>query len=243
MRKGIILTAVIGLFVFDSGMSQAAGKGQKPEGRQSCDVLRGATSGLYGLCVSYCSVRDQSNVDLNEIASVKAAAPSIELLRKYNNKRRAGDPEMPCFKNTGPTDGDSGGSDDTGDDTGGDDGSTGGDPPPAPPAQCPCWTGEELASLDGMLPTSSLGNPVVDCTAIEENGLAYKRQVVEGYDMGFLTTVEGVAWASSDSGGAEPYNGCFFSNSAGSLNLPIERADAESCVQEVASHCAELGSP
>lgn len=233
MRKGIVLTMVISLFVLASGMSQAAGKGQKPEGPRSCDVLRGATSSLYGLCVAYCAVRDQSDVDLNDVASIKAAAPSIELLRKYNNKRRDGDPEMPCFKNTGPID----------DGAGGDDGSTDGDAPPTPVAQCPCWTGEELASVDGVLPTSSLGSSVVDCTTIEENGFAYKRQVAEGYDMGFLTTVDGVAWASTDSGGAEPYNACYFSTSAGTLNFPLERADAESCVQEVANHCAALGNP
>lgn len=242
MQKGIIVwAAVIGLFLLNSGVTQAAGKVRKAEGPRSCDVLRGATSGLYGLCVSYCSVRDQSDVDLNEIASVKAAAPSIQLLQKYNDLRQDGDPEMPCFRNSGPTDGSGGGDGGTGGDGG--DGSSGGDSPPPPPAQCPCWTSEELGSIDGVLPPSDLGDPVADCTTIEENGIAYKRQVVEGYDLGFLTTVEGVAWASFDAGGTEPYNGCFFSNSSGSLNFPVERADAEACVQEIANHCAALGNP
>lgn len=234
MRKGIVLTMVISLFVLASGMSQAAGKGQKPDGPRSCEVLRGATSGLYGLCVSFCAVRDQSDVDLNDVASIKAAAPSIELLRKYNNKRRDGDPEMPCFKNTGPID----------DGAGGDDGSTDGDAPPTPVAQCPCWTGEELASIDGVVPPSSLGPPIVDCTINEENGFAYKQEAVEGYDLGFTIAPEVFALASTDSGGVEPYNGCFFSRTgSSSISFPLERADAESCVQEVANHCAALGNP
>lgn len=241
MRTGLLIFIVAGVFALSPAAAQAAGKGQNREGPSECDVLKGATSGLYGLCVSYCATRDQSRVDLNNVASVRAAAPSIALLRKYNSKRQDGDPIMPCFKNGGSTD------DDSDDDTsGGGDDTSGGEPPPAP-AQCPCWTGADLASIDGELPASSLGSPAIACTFNEENGAIHKRQVAEGYDAGWITTVEGVAWASIDSGGADPYNGCFFSTSSGttsdSQNFPIERADAENCVQEIANHCSVMGYP
>jgi hypothetical protein len=229
MRVSILLIAVTGFLAVVPANAQS-GRGQTPDHVNACTDLRGGTKGLYGLCVAFCSARGQS-VDLNDIASLKAAAPDISILREYNILKRRGDPEMPCFQSDTPPD----------------DGSSGGDDPggsePPPPTSCPCWTGDELASIDGDLPPMDRMFSLVDCTALEENGIIYQRQVVEGYGLELPETVEGVAWASVDTGGLEPHNACYFWNRSGQRNFPLEQADAVQCLQEVASHCAAIGNP
>lgn len=253
MRISILLFVLIS-FLSVGDANAKPGSNQRPAHMdETCDELEGGTPGLYGLCVAFCSERDQSNVDLNDIASVKAAAPRIETLRRYNALKRNHDPDMLCMPNTGSggddpaetsggdsggdSDGDSGG-DSSGDSTGG----TGSEEPP-PPAQCGCWTGAELASIDGVSSSGDTAAYGVDCTANNYEGVMYQDQVVEGYDFLGLITREGVAWASFDAGDIEPYNGCYFSTADGVRNFPLELADAKNCVSEIAAHCAMLGNP
>ncbi len=258
MRISILLFVLIGFLSFGDANAQR-GSNQPAHMDETCGVLKGkdGTPGLYGLCVAFCSDRDQSNVDLNDIASVKAAAPRIETLRRYNALKRNHDPDMLCMQNPDPSgdepaetsgggsDGDSGGDSDgdSGGDSDGDStGGTGSEEPP-PPAQCGCWTGAELASIDGVSSSGDTTAYGVDCTSNEFNGVMYENQVVEGYDFSGLITREGVAWASFDAGDIEPYNGCYFSTADGTRNFPLELADAKNCVQEIATHCAALGNP
>jgi hypothetical protein len=226
MRILLLPIAAASLLTTYSANAQPPG-GDAPDHVDACAELRGGTPGLYGLCVSYCRQQDLSDVDLNDIASVRAAAPDVKLLENYNRRRRNGDPEMPCFANSSS-------SDDPPPPT---------DEPPPPPAMCPCWTGQELGSLDGELPPRDGYASAAECVALDENGVVYRQQVSEGYDLGLLLTVEGVAWASVDSGGQEPYNGCFFSNATSQKNFPLEQTDAAICVQDVVNHCAALGNP
>lgn len=239
MRISILMIAMAGM-LFAVPANAQPGRGQAPDHVSACAELKGGTKGLYGLCVSFCARRDLSNVDLNDVASIKAASPDISTLRQYNVLRKRGDPEMPCFENTTPPDDDSANDDSGSGGSGSDD--TGGSEPP-PPAQCPCWTGAQLASIDGELPAIDGASSILDCTSHVEGGLVYKQQAAEEYDFGFITSVEGVAWASVDTGGLEPYNGCFFSNGVEQKSFPLEQADAAQCVQEVVNHCELFGNP
>ena len=170
MRISVIVIVALGFLMLNPVEAQAAGKGKQPQASKVCSELKNATKGLYGLCVAYCSVKDQSDVDLNDTRSVKKAAASLGLWHKYEAKRAIyGGPPMPCRPNSGSTstddsDTDSGGSDDSGGtdsggtDSGGSDGSGGtdscgsdgsGGTAPPPPPQCPCWTGADVGSIDG----------------------------------------------------------------------------------------------
>ena len=225
MRISILLIVLIG-FLSISDTDANPGNNQRPAHMADCATLKNSSNRLYGLCVAFCSSRDQSNVDLNDIASVKAAAPDIATLRKYNALKKLCDPDMPCFQIPDP---------------GEDPPDPGEDPPP--PAQCPCWSGAELASIDGDLPAVDGFTSGVDCTSHTDNGIEYLNQVVEGYEFLGLLTAEGTAWASIETANPEPYNGCFFSTINGQRNFPLESADANSCVQEIANHCTTLGNP
>jgi hypothetical protein len=248
MRQLIVMFLVFGSLALTSPPSEAA-RGEKPEHVQACEELRPSSRGLYGLCVAFCRQQDLSHVDLNDIASVRAAAPDIAILREYNDRRRPSDPEMPCLQNNDPSGDDPTGSDIPGGDddpSGGGDPGSGSDGPSGdiPPAECPCWTGAELAAIDGELPPMDGMTATVDCTALDDGGAVYRQQVREGYDLGFTISVERVAWASVSTGGPDPYDGCFISSSDGlQRNFPLETADAEKCVQEIAAHCDALGNP
>ena len=60
-----------------------------PAQEKVCDVVKGATPGLYGMCVAYCEAQDA-----NEFINLKTS--SKKLLRNYDKKRKASDPQMPC---------------------------------------------------------------------------------------------------------------------------------------------------
>jgi hypothetical protein len=64
--------------------------GQTPANEGVCDVLKGGTPGLYGLCVAYCEAQDLDSIDKNP--------PSTRILDNYNRKKQDGDPPMPCMQ-------------------------------------------------------------------------------------------------------------------------------------------------
>jgi hypothetical protein len=160
----------------------------------------------------------------------------------YDSRRREGDPVMPCFKNAEPPD--DGGGDDTGgggDDTGGGGDDTGGGGTTTP-VSCPCWTAEELAAIDGILPLTGYPPALICTSLVDENGVKYQDYASEGYDLGWMVTPQITAWASVD-GGPEPYTGCLFNNldTDAQRSLPLEYAVAENCMAEVANQCAAMG--
>lgn len=248
MRISILLIALTGILAF-SPADAKPDKGQRAENVAACNTLKGGTPGLHGLCVAFCAKRDLSNVDLNDIDSVKRAAPKMSVLRSYNSRRQEGDPVMPCFKNQDDGGGDSGGGDSGSGDTGGGDtgggdtggGDTGGGTEP-PAAACPCWTGEQLASIDGVLPDTGL--PVVlDCTSlVDDNDVNYRNGASEGYVFGLLVSSETTAWASVNSDRADSYSGCFFANDDpfAERNMPMENVDALNCMDEIVAHCTAM---
>jgi len=64
--------------------------GTTPANEGVCDVLKGGTPGLYGLCVAYCEAQDLDSFDKDP--------PNTKILTNYRNKMQAGDPDMPCVK-------------------------------------------------------------------------------------------------------------------------------------------------
>jgi hypothetical protein len=97
--------------------------GQTPAEENTCDLLRGATPGLYGLCVAYCEAHDAEMMspsgDPNELNT-----PNQRILANYNRKKKESDPPMPCVVE---------------------------EPEPGPepePEMCPCWTSAELKELE-----------------------------------------------------------------------------------------------
>ncbi|HSD83108.1 MAG TPA: hypothetical protein VLG46_04590, partial [Anaerolineae bacterium] len=64
--------------------------GETPANEGVCDVLKGGTPGLYGLCVAYCEAQDLDSFDKDP--------PNTNILANYRKKMQAGDPDMPCVK-------------------------------------------------------------------------------------------------------------------------------------------------
>jgi len=96
--------------------------GKTPAEETVCDPLRGATPGLYGLCVAFCEAHD---ADLGDPAAL--ARPDLKILENYDRKRRDGDPPMPCLIQPPQDDGPTGGG--------------------QPIGECPCWTAVELEEM------------------------------------------------------------------------------------------------
>ncbi len=76
---------------------------RRAEGRAKtniCDPVKGATPSLYGLCVSYCEARDIDDVVHNrgkrQISAEKIAQRKARVLERYNKRKTASDPDMPC---------------------------------------------------------------------------------------------------------------------------------------------------
>jgi hypothetical protein len=87
-------TLVFGIFASLSMLSTATlastPDGETPANEGVCDVLIGATPGLYGLCNAYCEAQDLDSFDKEP--------PRSKILANYDKKKQAGDPDMPCLQ-------------------------------------------------------------------------------------------------------------------------------------------------
>lgn len=194
---------------------------------QVCASLRGATPGLHGLCQAYCARRDQSGVDMNDIASVRAAAPSVTLLERYNAIKTESDPVMPCFADAG------------------DDGESDLPDDPPVPTSCACWTSDQIQLIDGILDAPRGMTPEVQCTLNDSDQGIYEAQVLEGYGLGTANeSVVGSAFAYFDPLDIS-VQGCMFqSPTEGILNFTLEhRVEAQYCIQTIVDQCATVNSP
>lgn len=70
--------------------------GATPKEENVCDTLRGKTPGLFGLCVAYCEASDLDSATATD-GFTKVAERQDRFLQKYNRKKTAADPEMPCL--------------------------------------------------------------------------------------------------------------------------------------------------
>lgn len=116
---------------------------QTPDGitpaRESvCDPLKagGVTKGLYGLCVAFCEAHDAADLSVpltkDNLAKLIASKPNGQLLQKYNDKKQASDPDMPCL-NVVVTEN-----------------------------ACPCWTEGQIVAADGRPDYSTVNNVSLD---------------------------------------------------------------------------------
>jgi len=62
-----------------------------------CSELLGGTRGLFGLCVRYCAAQNCIDV-AGEDAPRACAMGAPHYLERYNARKSASDPEMPCIK-------------------------------------------------------------------------------------------------------------------------------------------------
>jgi len=89
----ISAVAAITLFTGVATMGTAVAStpdGETPANEGVCDVLIGATPGLFGLCNAYCEAQDLDSFDKNP--------PNDRILANYNKKKQDGDPDMPCVQ-------------------------------------------------------------------------------------------------------------------------------------------------
>ena len=64
----------------------------------SCEDVRYATPGLYGLCIAYCEALD---CDDESFRAASCRPPRESVLKNYNKKKEVTDPEMPCIADLG----------------------------------------------------------------------------------------------------------------------------------------------
>jgi hypothetical protein len=72
-------------------MADGTPDGTTPANEGVCDVVKGKTPGLYGLCVAYCEAQDLDVVGDRE-------TPNNKILANYRKKMQTGDPDMPCVR-------------------------------------------------------------------------------------------------------------------------------------------------
>lgn len=91
MTRAVALASIIvvsGLTGFSASVQ--AGDAITPANEGVCDVLQGATPGLFGLCVAYCEAQD--------LDVINREPPSTKILANYDKKKQPGDPDMPCVQ-------------------------------------------------------------------------------------------------------------------------------------------------
>ena len=88
----IVYLLILGLLLAGTSVTAKTPDGVTPAEEDVCDILKGGTPGLYGLCVAYCEAQDLDEVDPSSVAMSK-----IALLDNYKKKMRPSDPTMPCL--------------------------------------------------------------------------------------------------------------------------------------------------
>ena len=83
----VLLTGLAGI---SGSVMASTPDGETPANEGVCDVLIGATPGLFGLCNAYCEAQDLDSFDKEP--------PRSKILGNYNKKKNAGDPDMPCMQ-------------------------------------------------------------------------------------------------------------------------------------------------
>jgi len=117
--------------------------GLTPTEETVCDPLRadGVTKGLYGLCVAFCEANDlaalSNPITEADLQLLEDSIPSGRILENYNRKKLETDPDMPCVKIEEQDNG------------------------------CPCWSEEEIASIDGYTDEGLDINITSTCSEID----------------------------------------------------------------------------
>lgn len=85
------LALAVGQMALSAPALAATADGSTPANEGVCDVVKGKTPGLYGLCVAYCEAQDLDIVGDKE-------TPNNKILANYRAKMQTGDPDMPCVR-------------------------------------------------------------------------------------------------------------------------------------------------
>ena len=93
-----ITASILTVTLFTMSTPTLAGTpdGLTPNSEVICDGLKGATDGLYGLCIAYCEATDSLEDLSSEENITTLPKSSAQILKYYNEKRQIGDPQMPC---------------------------------------------------------------------------------------------------------------------------------------------------
>jgi hypothetical protein len=83
-------TVLLGMTGYNGTALATTPDGETPANEGVCDMLIGATPGLYGLCNAYCEAQDLNEFDKEP--------PRTKILENYNKKKQDGDPDMPCIQ-------------------------------------------------------------------------------------------------------------------------------------------------
>jgi len=97
-----------------------------------CDELQGSSRGLRMMCIAFCELQSCSPDFSAENPFESCSRSSKWIYNRYEKRRGAGDPEMPCVQQ------------------------------PEAVAECPCWTREELANLRGPGADDRFANCALD---------------------------------------------------------------------------------
>ena len=97
MRTLLILNALTGAIFGSMPATAQTPDGETPAVETVCDVLIGATPGLYGLCVAYCEAHD-ADILSPDGDPAELDVPNREILENYNRRKTASDPPMPCVQ-------------------------------------------------------------------------------------------------------------------------------------------------
>ena len=104
LSRSLLGTALCFVFLVPTNLTAQTPDGFPPSNEGVCDGLKiaGVTRGLYGLCVAFCEAQD-CEPDLSAADPFSACLPSSgKLLAKYNKRKGAGDPDMPCIQGPCP---------------------------------------------------------------------------------------------------------------------------------------------
>ena len=97
---GIAFACILSLF--SSLASAQTPDGLTPAAEDDCDIVKGGTPGLYGLCVAYCDAQDNDlPIDTSDPNNQPTPASS-RILEKYRGRMTASDPDMPCLNSPCP---------------------------------------------------------------------------------------------------------------------------------------------
>ena len=100
MRDRLILIAATFTLICSVPATAQTPDGLTPAVEQDCNVLIGATPGLYGLCVAFCEAHDAGFLwPSGDPAELDV--PDQMILENYNTKKTASDPAMPCLEPVG----------------------------------------------------------------------------------------------------------------------------------------------
>jgi hypothetical protein len=134
-----------------------------------CDPLENATRGLEFLCIAFCELQDcQPDYTLDNPFQ-NCSMSSRWILSRYEARRGAGDPDMPCLQQ------------------------------PETSPECPCWTRNELAGLrqnDVAGETAACYQNVTSTGLTNYDGWQISNP--PGQTMHYLTTIASIENSESD---------------------------------------------